>query len=116
MKKKTGKEVDMKSNIAREVGKAKIGTGKLRITFKKDAIDILDEFCELDEKGAIMMSDSCAAILAAAKVKGYWGHVSNRIITIGLGINFNINRKEFREALAGAIENIEAVKKAKKGG
>lgn len=105
------KKVSMKEKISKEVGKAIRGTGKVKITFKKDAVDALDYFCELERKGAIMISDCCAAILSAAKQKRYWGHTLNRIVLVGLGVNFN--KKEFLD-LSRAIENIEAVKKTKK--
>jgi hypothetical protein len=108
------KKKDASSRIGTEVGIAKRGTGKLKIVFKKDGIDALDQFCKLEEKGAIMMSESCAAILSAANRRGYWGHASNRTVQVGLGINYNINRKEFRDSLTGAIESIEAVKRKKK--
>ena len=104
------KKVDMKRKIAREVRMAIRGTGKVKITFKKDAVDALDQLCKLERKGAIMLNDCCAAILSAAKQKRYWGHTLNRIVLVGLGINFN--EKEFLD-LSGAIENIEAVKKVK---
>ncbi len=105
------KEDDIRRKIAREVRKAINGSGKVKVTFKEDAVDALDQFCKLERKGAIMMSDSCAAILSAAKRRKYWGHASNRITTIFLGVNFN--EKEFVRCLARAIEDVQAIEKVK---
>lgn len=110
------KKINMKEKIAREVKKAigvrKRGSARVKVTFKREAIDALDNLCKLEREGAVMMSDPCAAVLSAARRRRYWGHTANRIITIGLGINFN--EKEFVRGMAMAIEDIHAVEKVKK--
>jgi hypothetical protein len=116
-KKEVEQKIDIREKIAREVGKAigvrERGSARVKVTFKREAIDALDNLCKLEREGAVMMSDPCAAVLSAARRRRYWGNTANRIITIGLGYNFN--QAEFIKGLAKAIEDIQAVEKAKKG-
>jgi hypothetical protein len=109
MKKRTGKEVDMKSNIAREVGKAANGSGVLRMTFKKfEGIEAVVYFLAMESVGAIKMSDSTTAVLDAVMRQQEWSCKENCTVVFSLGEEFDL--EFFTTRMAKAIKEIEAIR------
>jgi hypothetical protein len=108
-RRKVVSEVDIKTKIAVEVGKATNGSGVLRVTFKKfDGIEAVVYFLAMKSVGAIKMSDATTAILDAVMREQEWACKENCTVVFSLGEEFKLDF--FIARMAKAIEKIEAVK------
>jgi hypothetical protein len=90
-----------------EIQKALTGPRKLRITFKREAVDDVMYLCGMERGGIVRIDDETALVLSAVMASGIWSSDKNRVVNLTLGEKFNPHW--FRGRMKDALEEIEAI-------
>ncbi|MCX6744775.1 MAG: hypothetical protein NTX82_04590 [Candidatus Parcubacteria bacterium] len=90
-----------------EIKKALAGSRKMRIKFKREAVDDVMYLCGMERGGIVRIDDTTALVLSAVMASRSWSLDENRIVNLTLGENFD--PKWFRGRMKDALEEIEAV-------
>ena len=94
-------------NFDQEVKKALAGSRKMRITFKREAVDDVVYLCGMEQAGIIRTDKTTALVLSAVMASRSWSLDENRVVNLTLGENFK--PEWFRGRMKDALEKIEAI-------